>query len=100
MPIAGGERGVGYRDDFVERNNPCPESERRDVLSANEGNELVANWGNLANLMLSCANKRFDGHVPEPGDLDASDRALLAKAMALAREANVYLDRKAPWFQL
>jgi methionyl-tRNA synthetase len=27
-------------EDFVERNNP--------VLSANEGNELVANWGNLA----------------------------------------------------
>jgi hypothetical protein len=53
-------------EDFVERNNPCPESQRRDVLSADEGNELVTTarlrtstelsrgpraeaWGNLAN---------------------------------------------------
>jgi methionyl-tRNA synthetase len=102
-------------EDFVERNN----------------NELVATWGNLAthprkgvaNRMLSFAYKRFDGRVPEPGELDDEDRALLAKveagfetvgdlynacrfraalgeAMGLAREANVYLDRKAPWFQI
>jgi methionyl-tRNA synthetase len=94
-------------EDFVERNN----------------NELVATWGNLANRMLSFAYKRFDGVVPEPGPLDDEDRALLAKveagfdtagelyaackfraalgeALALAREANGYLDRKAPWFQI
>jgi len=94
-------------EDFVERNN----------------NELVAAWGNLANRMLSFAYKRFDGRVPDPGELDDADRELLAKveggfeivgklyaackfraalgeAMALAREANVYLDRKAPWFQI
>ncbi len=94
-------------EDFVERNN----------------NELVATWGNLANRMLSFAYRQFEGRVPEPGDLDESDRALLDKieagfqtvgelynackfraalgeAMALAREANVYLDRKAPWFQI
>jgi methionyl-tRNA synthetase len=94
-------------EDFVERNN----------------NELVATWGNLANRMLSFAYKRFEGKVPEPGDLDAEDRALLEKveagfetvgalynackfraalgeAMGLAREANGYLDRKAPWFQI
>jgi methionyl-tRNA synthetase len=94
-------------EDFVERNN----------------NQLVATWGNLANRMLSFAYKRFDGQVPEPGPLDAEDRALLAKveagfetvgalynackfrfalgeAMGLAREANGYLDRKAPWFQI
>jgi methionyl-tRNA synthetase len=73
--------------------------------------------------MLSFTYKRFDGKVPEPSDLDAEDRALLAQveagfetvgelynackfraalgeAMALAREDNVYLDRKAPWFQI
>ena len=44
-------------EDFVGRNNP--------VLSAAEGNELVATWGNLANRMLSFAYKRFDGKVPE-----------------------------------
>jgi methionyl-tRNA synthetase len=94
-------------EDFVERNN----------------NELVAIWGNLANRMLSFAYKRFNGKVPEAGELDAEDRALLEKveagfqtvgelynackfraalgeALALAREANVYLDRKAPWFQI
>jgi methionyl-tRNA synthetase len=94
-------------EDFVERNN----------------NELVATWGNLANRMLSFAYKRFDGVVPEPGELDEDDRALLAQveagfetvgelygavklraalgeALALAREANGYLDRKAPWFQI
>jgi methionyl-tRNA synthetase len=61
--------------------------------------------------------------VPEPGELDDADRALLAQveagfetvgelyracqfraalnaALALAREANGYLDRKAPWFQI
>jgi methionyl-tRNA synthetase len=90
-------------EDFVERNNPVP--------SASEGNELVATWGNLANRMLSFACKRFDGMVPEPGELDDEDRALLAQveagfetvgelynackfraalgeALALAREAN------------
>jgi methionyl-tRNA synthetase len=94
-------------EDFVERNN----------------NELVATWGNLANRMLSFAYKRFDGRVPEPGELGDEDRALLAQveagfetvgdlyaackfrvalgeALALAREANGYLDRKAPWFQI
>jgi methionyl-tRNA synthetase len=73
--------------------------------------------------MLSFAYKHFDGQVPEPGDLDDEDRALLEKveagfetvgelynacqfwaalnaALALAREANGYLDRKAPWFQI
>jgi methionyl-tRNA synthetase len=73
--------------------------------------------------MLSFAYKRFDGVVPEPGDLDDEDRALLEKveagfetvgelynackfraalgeALALTREANGYLDRKAPWFQI
>jgi methionyl-tRNA synthetase len=109
------------REDFVERNNP--------VLSTGEGNELVATWGNLGQrprglgFMLSFAYKRFDGKVPEPGALDDEDRALLEKVeagfdtvgelynackfraalnetLALAREANGYLDRKAPWFQI
>jgi methionyl-tRNA synthetase len=108
-------------EDFVERNNR--------VLSLGEGHELVATWGNLCQcprdlgFMLSFAYKRFDGVVPEPGELDAEDRALLEKvetgfetvgelynacqfraalgeALALAREANGYLDRKAPWFQI
>jgi methionyl-tRNA synthetase len=82
--------------------------------------ELVATWGNLANRVLGFAYKRFDARVPEPGDLDDTDTALLAKveagfgrvgelialckfkaalaeAMALAHEANRYLNEKEPW---
>ena len=85
--------------------------------------ELVAAWGNLANRVLSFAYKRFDQRVPEPGALDEIDQALLNKVesgfepigalidackfraalgevMALAREANRYLNEKAPWFQI
>jgi methionyl-tRNA synthetase len=67
-------------EDFVERNNR--------VLSASEGHELVAIWGNLGQrprvlgFMLSFAYKRFDGRVPEPGALDDEDRALLEKVEA------------------
>jgi methionyl-tRNA synthetase len=93
--------------EFVRRNN----------------DELVATWGNLANRVLSFCYKQFDQHVPEPGDLDETDRALLEKVegsfgpigslidgcrfraalgevMAVAREVNRYLDGKAPWFQI
>ncbi|MFO7322785.1 MAG: methionine--tRNA ligase [Chloroflexota bacterium] len=82
--------------------------------------ELVAAWGNLVNRMLSFAYKRFDGRVPEPGALTDADveiinrvelgfdevgklieqvklREALQAAMALVREANGYLDRRAPW---
>ena len=93
--------------EFVRRNN----------------DELVANWGNLVNRVLSFAYKNFDGHVPHPGELDQLDRDILAhaergfqsvgqlieavrlkaaleEAMSIARAANVYLDQKAPWFQI
>ncbi len=83
-------------------------------------NELVAAWGNLANRMLTFAYKRFDGKVPNGGALTYDDieilnhvelgfgeigglieqvrlRDALQAAMALVREANVYLDRRAPW---
>jgi methionyl-tRNA synthetase len=59
-------------EEFVERNN----------------NELVATWGNLGQrprntrVMLSFACKRFDGKVPEPGELDGEDRKLLAQVEA------------------
>jgi methionyl-tRNA synthetase len=90
--------------DFVERIN----------------NELVANWGNLANRMLGFAYKRFDGVVPTPGALDQTDRDLLdeikygfksigalynaAKFKAalqeirrLSQRVNQYLNEKEPW---
>ena len=85
--------------------------------------ELVAAWGNLVNRMLGFAYRHFDGQVPSPAVLDDTDRDILAKAeagyqtvgeliesvrlkaaqeeaMRIARAANVYLDHKAPWFQI
>ncbi|MGB7537049.1 MAG: methionine--tRNA ligase [Anaerolineales bacterium] len=93
--------------DFLRRNN----------------DELVATWGNLANRVLTFSYRNWDGRVPDPGELRAEDNALLAKAdqafetvggfyeavqlraalgeaMALAGEANRYLDQQAPWFQI
>jgi methionyl-tRNA synthetase len=91
-------------EDFFHRNN----------------DELVATWGNLANRVLSFTYKNWDGKVPDPGELTAQDKELLAKveagfetvgkeyeavhlraalgeAMALATEVNKYLDVTAPW---
>jgi methionyl-tRNA synthetase len=82
--------------------------------------ELVATYGNLANRVLTFVSRNFDGCVPEPGEIDDQGRALLKKAeeaiqnvgdliarcrfkqgvmaaMALAQEANRYLDEKSPW---
>lgn len=94
-------------DGFLHRNN----------------DELVAVWGNLVHRVLTFACKNFEGQVPNPGELDEVDRALLGKVetafepigefledcnfkaalsevMSLAREANRYLEEKSPWFQI
>ena len=86
-------------------------------------NELVATWGNLANRVLTFAYKHWDGHVPSPDGLRPQDEALLAQieagfarvgdliaavklraalgeALALATEANKYLDTQGPWFEV
>jgi methionyl-tRNA synthetase len=83
-------------------------------------NELVANWGNLVNRVLSFAYKRYDGRVPQPGELDAVDQALLdeirtgfvtvgelfnavklkaalTEVRRLSQRMNQYLNDKAPW---
>jgi methionyl-tRNA synthetase len=93
--------------EFVQRNN----------------NELVAAWGNLVNRVLTFARKNFDGKVPTPGELSAEDKAIIARSeaalatigdllaavklrsalqetMALVRDTNAYLDRRAPWKRL
>ncbi len=87
--------------------------------------ELVATWGNLANRVLTFAYKHWEGRVPDPGPsgLRAQDhellakveggfksvgdllaavklRAALGKAVALATEANRYLDQQGPWFEI
>lgn len=81
--------------------------------------ELVATWGNLAHRVLTFTHKNF-GCVPEPGELQAADKAIIAQAeaafssvgasldacrfraaitevLALAQAANQYLDQTSPW---
>jgi methionyl-tRNA synthetase len=90
--------------EFVRRNN----------------DELVATWGNLAHRVLTLMHRNFDGRVPASGPVDGESKGLLGRAdatlsavdtflhgcrfreamreaMALAQEANRYLDAKAPW---
>lgn len=90
--------------EFVRRNN----------------DELVATYGNLVHRVLSFIHRNFDARVPEPEDLNAEDQAMIARAeealaavdhelslcrfrealrssMALAQDANRYLDTQAPW---
>ena len=83
--------------------------------------ELVARWGNLVNRVLALTRRNFDGRVPAPPAglaaesqalLEAVDaafatvgdqiesvqlRSALGSAMAVARDANRYLDARAPW---
>jgi methionyl-tRNA synthetase len=82
--------------------------------------ELVATYGNLVNRVLTFVYRNFEGAVPTHGDPDATSQALLKHseetlasvdkllhechfkeaiktAMALAQEANRYLDEKSPW---
>ena len=93
--------------EFVRRNN----------------DELVATYGNLVNRVLTFTYRNFDQMVPVPGDLDAQSQEMLGRAastleaveksligcrfrmgmtqaMALAQEANRYLDAKSPWLTL
>ena len=85
--------------------------------------ELVATYGNLVHRTLSMVGRNFDRAAPDPGELDADSSALLDAAerglqdvsdslaacrfrnalqagMGIAREANRYLDAKAPWTAL
>jgi methionyl-tRNA synthetase len=82
--------------------------------------ELVATYGNLAHRVLTFTYKNYEGVIPDPGTLDEPSQVLIEKArktldivdgfisqcrfkdaiksaMALAQEANRYLDEKAPW---
>ena len=93
--------------DFVRRNN----------------SELVGTFGNLVQRVLTMAYRNFEQKVPSPGPLDPESQQLLdtasstleavgaslsacrfrhglTQAMALAQEANRYLDFKAPWHMI
>jgi methionyl-tRNA synthetase len=82
--------------------------------------ELVATWGNLVNRVFSMVGRNFAGTVPEPGELDDTDRAVIEAvdtalaetgasiervelkaalqiAMNAARDVNGYLSTREPW---
>jgi len=94
-----------------------------DAFVTRNNDELVATWGNLVNRALTFAYRHFDRAVPAPGPLEDVDvrllaqvegafgpvgellagckfRAALAEVMAVAKEANRYLEEKSPWFQI
>ena len=92
----------------------------REFLRRNN-DELVATYGNLVHRVLTLTYRNFEGRVPESAPLDAADVALRERAdaaledvgrslaacrfrealgrgaMALAGEANRYIDFKEPW---
>ncbi|GAH87300.1 unnamed protein product, partial [marine sediment metagenome] len=98
-----GDTDFSWRE-FIRRNN----------------DELVATYGNLAHRVLTFVYRRFNGCVPQPGELDSHSQTLIAQAedtlksmdgllyrchfreairaaMSLAQQANRYLDKKSPW---
>ncbi len=89
---------------FVDRNNT----------------ELVANWGNLVNRILNMNQRYFKGQVPDPGQLNTRDEALLEaidegfekvgrlydactfrnslqECLRLSTLVNQYLEETSPW---
>lgn len=85
--------------------------------------ELVSTYGNVVHRTLSFIQSRFEGKVPQPEELSTEDHAILERVqqgfneagksitachfkdgmnevMAVAQEANRYLDRQAPWKQI
>jgi methionyl-tRNA synthetase len=135
--ISGSRNWAVWGLDFLSRYDPdalryyltanMPESRDTDwdwgdFLNRNN-NELVATWGNLANRVISFANKNWEGVIPTPGELRPADKEIissvemgyqsvaehidavrlrsgLSEAMRLAAEVNKYLDQSAPWFEI
>jgi len=98
-----GDSDFSWRE-FVRRNN----------------DELVATYGNLVHRVLTFVYRNFDGCVPEPGEFDSQNQAIMDKTgstlntvdemlyrchfreairsvMFLAQETNRYLDERSPW---
>jgi methionyl-tRNA synthetase len=135
--ISGSRNWAVWGLDFLERYEPdalryyltinMPEFRDSDwdwaEFVARNNNELVANWGNLANRVLSFAYKNWDGHVPNPDNLRPADEEILAKVEAgfqsvgellnavklraalgetlrISSEVNKYLDTCGPWFEI
>ena len=138
--ISGSRNWAVWGLDFLTRYDPdtlryyltanMPESKDTDWdwedFRRRNNDELLANWGNLANRVLSFTYKNWDGQVPSDeqqceirpadtevlatvsagfenvGELISSVRlrAALNECLRLASEVNKYLDQAAPWFEV
>ena len=138
--ISGSRNWAVWGLDFLTRYDPdtlryyltanMPESKDTDWdwedFRRRNNDELVANWGNLANRVLSFTYKNWEGQVPSDeqqcevrpadsevlatvsagfekvGELISSVRlrAALNECLRLASEVNKYLDQAAPWFEV
>jgi methionyl-tRNA synthetase len=98
-----------YLSAIMPETNDSEFSEEDLIRRNNE--ELVSTWGNLVNRVLTITYRTFGGTVPEPGELNEDDRALLGQAslnacrfrealrtaMSYAQAANRYLNQEEPW---
>jgi methionyl-tRNA synthetase len=66
-----------------------------DAMITRINTDLANELGNLAQRSLSMVAKNLDGIVPEPGELSADDRELLAAADALLDRVRAEFDRQA-----
>ena len=138
--LSGSRNWAVWGLDFLTRYDPdtlryyltanMPESKDTDWdwsdFQRRNNDELVANWGNLANRVLSFTYKNWDGHIPtteEQSEVRPADeevlatiaagfqsvgeqleavrlRAALNECLRLASEVNKYLDQAAPWFEV
>lgn len=62
-------------------------------IAARINEELVATWGNLVNRVLAMVNKNCDGAIPEPGELQAEDEAMLAGIDGFLQQSAEQFDR-------
>ena len=92
----------------------------RENMERRINDELVATWGNLVNRVFTMVSRNHAGTVPEGGELDEVDRAVIAAvdgaldetgaaiervelkaglqvAMNAARDVNGYLSAREPW---
>ena len=135
--ISGSRNWAVWVEDFLSRYDPdplryyltmsMPETKDSDwsweEFYHRNNDELVATWGNLAYRVLSFTERQFEARVPDPGQLEAIDQALLQtveggfesvgreleavhlraalnEAMRLAGEVNRYLEASSPWLTL
>jgi len=91
-----------------------------DRLVEKTNNELIGNFGNFVFRVLSFLKANFNSVVPEPNELDAADKKMVAKlsdtkrkiktdmdklnltealhkALELSKEGNKYFQTKKPW---